>query len=168
MKVLVFVDLDGTLVDISKCVEKASEEIIGKVLTFENVRELEPSFRKEIYRIAQKKYWNLTKPVEKYVRLVKLFKQLNFEVKIVTARVSEEVYEETLKILHHLDIPFDELVMRNVSEKFVDDKVWKKNLLEKYCSEYDLVLVLDDQVDNIEYFLKECKCVNVFYTLAKN
>ncbi|HIQ51067.1 MAG TPA: DUF2608 domain-containing protein [Nautiliaceae bacterium] len=150
---IVICDLDGTLVDDSVALKKASKEIIGKELDKQEIRKLNKSLKGKIYDLAQRKM-NYFIPKKRIINLVNKLKSEGFFVLILTARLNK-VKKETEELLKKIGVNYDLLIMRNSEELKIDDEIWKKEKAKGFFGKENVYL--EDKIENILFLMESFK-----------
>lgn len=145
------VDLDGTLVDESEAIARAGMEVLGRRVSKAELRTLSRALKTRIYDLAITKFSGLMKPNEEVVRLVDTLRRSGFKIVILTARL-ESTRRETESLLARIGVKYDELVMRESLD--IKDEVWKTQVVRSYERTHDIVIVLEDKWDNVEYMVR--------------
>jgi len=142
----VFVDFDGTIFDERESLKAASKEILGKELEKEEIRKLPKEIKSKIYETNITKYYNLYKPIEKTIEIIKEYKNRGYKIIILSARSSK--YKDILKkLLDMYSIPYDDIICRDNME--IKDEVWKAEIIKNLKD--DDIVVIEDKEENLEY-----------------
>ncbi len=160
---LMVIDFDNTLFFTDACATRASKDFFGMELTPLQIRALEKHKKHELYLLAFKKYWALSKPNKAMIK--KISSSKSAKKVLLTAKLPQS-RERIEMLLAKNNINLDREIFRPMKYMLDHDEEWKLRELKKLAPKYAHIEFYEDKEDNIKYMKENLTHKNIDYFLV--